>query len=713
MKKLLPFLLLLFGLNSTKASHIAGCDMTYSYIGNQKYVIYIDLYRDCRGTALANSVFTYYYRFQNSSGAGQQYTPTKKPTLINISEVSNYCRYAIPFCTKENTQGQGFGLERHRYTDTVDLTNSTIKGHIAAGRCIFVPFILVDQARPNQGSSQTQSMFNAEISLCNLSSPKMAFNHSGEYASKPMNKLQCNVGNYMSYGVNDPDQDSISYNWVKARTSGYGQYMNYTSPISEKYPITCYCSPPSANNIKCTPKPEDFIPKGIYLNEWTGDVVLTPYDCSGFYTVVVEARQYRKDSLGTYQYMGCTRRDLSVWTTDLTSSGSNKSAYNLAPFVNKEKDHIVCAKRNLSFDFSIKDSTWNGYQNAPDTLEIEWTGLPKGATISETKKAVNHYEYQFNWNTTIEDARDHVYPIRVKAIDNHCSPPMVTYRTFSIFVDGGCCDSFTLDSIIQSGNGFYKVGDSLSISTDTINGFSDVNYQWQGSSKNIDFGNIRRASPYDGVNSVKLNVDSVQFYHEEMNFRLLAFTDICADTSNKVTLQLADTCFLVHIDTVIVNDSVFHHFFDTTVVTKWDTGYIQVYDTITTERYDTIYVKVNYNDTSFVSIYDTTFITVEDTLHFSIPLSGSSPLINTNIEIYPNPTSDKLLIKIGNYLDFLNYRIEVRDMGGKLLESTTVNNPIITFNILKWNVSSGMYYLRIKDSNNKIIAVKKIVIDVR
>ena len=708
MKKLLLVLFVLFGIQSIKASHVAGCDITYTYIGNQKYVIYIDFYRDCRSVALSSSQFTYYHRFQASSGSSQQYAPGSQPKLIGITEVSNICKNDVPFCSKVNTYGQGYGLERHRYTDTVDLTSSTIKGHISAGRCIFTPYVLVNYGRT--GQSSTKTLFNAEISLCNLSSPKMAYNNSGDYVSKPMNKLQCNVGNYMSYGVNDPDQDSISYVWAKGKTSGYGTYMSYTSPLSEKYPITCYCVP--TTTIKCTPKPEDFVPKGIYLNEWTGDMVVTPYDCSGFYYVVVEARQYRKDSLGTYQYMGCTRRDLAVWTTDLTNSGSNKSAYNLAPKVDQEKNHRVCAKRNSSFDFSIKDSTWSGYQSYPDTLEIEWSGLPKGAKLSETKKAINHYEYQFDWNTTLNDARDHIYPLRVKVTDNHCSPPLVTFRTFSIFVDGGCCDTFILDSIVHSGSGTYKVGDYAAIHTDSIKGYSNARYQWQARSKNVDFGDVIEAKPYSGVKSAKLEVDSIQFYHEKMNYRLLASNDICADTSNDVTLKLADTCFFVHIDTVIVHDSIYHHFFDTTIVTKWDTGYVQVYDTITTEYFDTIWVKVNYYDTTHVNVYDTSYITVEDTLHFTIPLSGSSPLITSDIEIYPNPTSDKLLIKIGNYLDFLSYTIEVREVGGKLMESTTINNPVITFDVLKWNVSSGIYYLSVKDPKNKVIAVKKIVIDV-
>lgn len=709
MKKLLLLLFILLEIHSIKASHVAGCDITYTYIGNQKYVIYIDFYRDCRSIALSSSQFTYYHRFEANSGSSQQYVTSIQPKLISISEVSNICKNDAPYCSKVNTSGQGYGLERHRYTDTVDLTNSTIKGHISAGRCIFTPYVLVNYGRTGQSSNYT--LFNAEISLCNLTSPQMAYNNSGEYVSTPMNKLQCNVGNYMSYGVNDPDQDSISYVWAKGKTSGYSSFMSYSSPLSYDYPIVCYCVP--TTTIKCTPEPEDFVPKGIYLNKWTGDLVLTPYNCSGFYTLVVEARQYRKDSLGTYQYMGCTRRDLAVWTTDLTVSGSNTSAYNLAPKVDQVKNHRVCAKRKLSFNFSIKDSTWSGYQSSPDNLEINWSGLPKGAKLTETKKATNHYEYQFDWSTTVDDARDHIYPLRVKVTDNHCSPPMVTFRTFSIFVDGGCCDTFILDSIVNSGSGTYKVGDYAAIHSDTIKGYSNVRYQWQARSQNVDFGNIMEAKPYSGVKKVKLEVDTIQYYHEKMNFRLLASTDICADTSNDVTFKLADTCFFVHIDTLIVYDSIFHLVFDTTRVTIWDTGYFKVYDTITTEYVDTIWLKVNYYDTTHVNVFDTTYISVEDTLHFTIPLSGSSPIITSDIEIFPNPTSDKMLIKIGSFLDFLGYKIEVRDIGGKLLESTTINNPTISFNVLEWNVSSGMYYLSIKDLKNKIVVVKKIVIDVK
>jgi hypothetical protein len=715
LKKLLPLLLLFLSLQSAKASHVAGCEITYAYLGNQKYVIYIDIIRDCRGAAITNTTFTYYHRFQNSSGGSQQYIPTTKPKLITISEVSNICKGGIPFCSKINTSGQGFGIEKHRYTDTIDLTNSTITGHINAGRCIFTPYIVVNQGRPNQ--STTESIYNAELSLCRLSSPKMAYNNSGDYISNPINKIQCNVGNFMSYAVNDPDQDSISYVWVKAKSTGYGVFINYTTPFSYDYPIDVFCQP--STTIKCTPKPEEFFPKGIYLNAWTGEVIATPTNCSGLYPMVVEARQYRKDSLNIYRYMGCTRRDLDVWTLDFTKSGTYTAAYNFPPMVSGKKAYKTCANRTVSFNFTIKDSTWNGYQTNPDTLEIKWLNIPKGATLTETKKAVNHYEYSFSWTPTPKDARGHIYPIHVQVKDNRCAAPSITERDFSIFVDGGCCDTFNLKTIKQSGTGFYKIGENLTIATDTLNGYSKVKFQWQAKSPQIDYGNIQDSKPYSKTNTSKLNIDSVQFFHENMSFRLLAANDICADSSNETTLKLADTCFYTQIDSINVYDTLVHHSFDTTFITQWDTGKITVFDTVFTRFFDTLRIthfdtlKITHYDTLRITIYDTNFISVEDTLNFSIPLSGSSPLVVSNFEVYPNPTSDKLIIKIGKFMDFLNYRIEILDELGKIRESTTINNPVIEFNVLDWGVSSGIYYLRIKDPKNKVVEVKKIAIQIK
>jgi hypothetical protein len=285
-------------------------------------------------------------------------------------------------------------------------------------------------------------------------------------------------------------------------------------------------------------------------------------------------------------------------------------------------------------------------------------------------------------------------------------------------VDGGCCDNFKLDSISKSHSGPHKIGDSITIQTDTINGYSKVKYQWQAKSVNIDYGNVNNAKPYR-VKSTALNVDSIQFFHERMNYRLLASTDICADTSNEKTIHIADTCFFVHVDTVIVNDTIFNHVFDTTFVTKWDTGYLTIRDTITKIYFDTTFItkwdtgRFNVYDTIYIYKFDTLLTSVEDTLHFTIPLSGSSPLILSEIEIYPNPTSDKVYVKVGNFMDFLGFKLEVRDVFGKILEVNTINNPLLEFNVLRWGVSSGVYLLNVIDLKGKTIAVKKIAIDVK
>ncbi len=168
-----------------------------------------------------------------------------------------------------------------------------------------------------------------------------------------------------------------------------------------------------------------------------------------------------------------------------------------------------------------------------------------------------------------------------------------------------------------------------------------------------------------------------------------------------------------------MNDTIFNHVFDTTFVTKWDTGYLIVHDTLRKIYFDTTFItkwdtgRFNVYDTIFIQRIDTLHILVEDTLHFTIPLSGSSPLVTSSIEVYPNPTSDKLFVKVSNFMDFLGYKLEVRDISGKILEVNTINNPRIEFNVLEWGVSSGVYLLNVKDLKGKIIAVKKIVIDVK
>ncbi len=91
MKKIIPVILLTFfggGGKTTFASHVSGCDITYNYLGNLKYVIYIDVFRDCRGQAISSSDFTYYYRFQNNSGVGQHLT-----AKTNTSNQNKYLYY--------------------------------------------------------------------------------------------------------------------------------------------------------------------------------------------------------------------------------------------------------------------------------------------------------------------------------------------------------------------------------------------------------------------------------------------------------------------------------------------------------------------------------------------------------------------------------------------------------------------------------------------
>lgn len=76
------------------------------------------------------------------------------------------------------------------------------------------------------------------------------------------------------------------------------------------------------------------------------------------------------------------------------------------------------------------------------------------------------------------------------------------------------------------------------------------------------------------------------------------------------------------------------------------------------------------------------------------------------IKVYPNPVKDKLTIETGRLND--NVTIELNNLLGQSLIKINTSEKIYTINTATY--PSGIYFLNIK-SNNKIVSVKKVVID--
>jgi hypothetical protein len=701
--RILLFLFLCLPLIQVKASHVLGADMTYSYLGNKKYVIYMIVYRDCRGVAINSSSngFDYYRVYKTTSHGGCIKTYSASPKLQKIENISNICQWQKTPCSPSNTYSTGFGIERQIYTDTLNLNDSIVKSEIKSGRCYLQPVIVM---------KADNRSYACEINLCNLSSPKIAYNNGGEYFSMPDLKVVQNQGMYLSFGVIDPENDSIVYKFSKGQYGTCsGTYLSYTSPKSSDFPISCYCIP--TTTIKCTPQPYVYPPKGMYLDN-NGDVIFTPTNATDYDNIAVEATQYRKDSTGKLKYLGYTRRDYFVWS--VTSSN------NFPPLLSAKNGYKICAGRKLTFDFSLKDSQWAGYQSAPDTLQVRFLGVPNGATMTEkSSSVVNHKKYQFNWDTKLSDTSSVSYKIRIEANDRNCSNQARIYRTIHILVDGKCCDSFIMPKVSPPKTYTVKVGDSVLMVSDTVANYKKATYGWLGKAPHIDYGKVLEGQMYRVLGQSKLKISKINFGHHQMSYQLLGNTDICRDSGILHTVKIADTCFFKQTDTTVYNiyDTIIQRDTFITKITFRDTVTTKLTfnDTIITRltQRDTLYFTKN--DTVKFSIYDTIrvvkndtirviqTIAVQDTLRFTIPDKNQG-----EFTVYPVPTNRLLYLKVYDYKYFEGYSVKIYDILNNLIEEREIVSDITEFRPAKWG-SKGNYTLHLFDPNKNRVAVKVII----
>ena len=128
-------------------------------------------------------------------------------------------------------------------------------------------------------------------------------------------------------------------------------------------------------------------------------------------------------------------------------------------------------------------------------------------------------------------------------------------------------------------------------------------------------------------------------------------------------------------------------------VTKYDT--VKVINTIT--KYDTITTKITINDT--VSILK---------IHFQLT-TGIKANTVTHITVYPNPTSDVLIIDAIDSPALAGYTYRILDIQGKQIYNAPVTSSKTEI-ALKTLGAKGVYVLHIVDSNGISIENKKIVL---
>lgn len=192
------------------------------------------------------------------------------------------------------------------------------------------------------------------------------------------------------------------------------------------------------------------------------------------------------------------------------------------------------------------------------------------------------------------------------------------------------------------------VGISSNATLSAMANSQSATYQWQTNPANIGWQNIPANTTYSGVNTSSLTVKNIQLSNHNQPFRVIATDGTCIDTSSVALIKIVDTCFVSvsTMDTLIINTTL--------------TGLV-------------------------------------------------SPNNHATIRMYPNPAKDNLLIDVDNYTSMSGYTITIANSLGQTVFAGLINKQTTKIDI--FNLSGkGLYLVEIKDSQNRSITTKKLLI---
>jgi hypothetical protein len=444
-------LLFSFSANIGKATHMMGADVTYRKVGKMKYEFMVTVYRDCRGVPLSN--ITSAVRCASGSGSSISVSLTR----VSIKDITNSCSSVSKPCSPANTRASK-GVEQHIFLDTIDFSSSKYKALLKCSPNCEIIFEVGQCCRNgsiNTGPANSNYYTFAMINPCIDQG-----NSSSQLTGKPFSFLCCNVPVYYNLGAKDTmDNDSLSYNW-SCPLSARGTPVKYTPPYSCKKPIKVY--DPSGTGYT---NPNTNPPLGLYLDPKTGDLIFTPTGCSQVTVVVLEVKEWRKDTSGTYKHIGTVRRDMQFWI--------EKCPGNNPPTIKGPFAYSVCAGDSICFTVVSDDKpkTLPGKPSPPkDTVRLKWNNGIPDATFTLSHDSILQQSGRFCWSPPESSARTLPYTFSVTAKDNACPILAETTRAFSVIVKKKAKGKQTITPL--SCNQFE-------ISGDTVAGFVGTpTYQW-------------------------------------------------------------------------------------------------------------------------------------------------------------------------------------------------------------------------------------------
>ncbi|MBS3914176.1 MAG: hypothetical protein KG003_06730 [Bacteroidetes bacterium] len=409
------------------ASHIFGADITYKSLGGSKYRISANLYRDCRQQGISTPQSGVFAGTNGGNGCG---TYNINFTRTSITEVSTICKGGKPMCSFPNAVvTTGYGIERQLYEADVDFSATPLSNFANKSSCCEVTFYIGDCCRIGAITTGASGDLYATctIQICNLKKCTDTITNGPAASRVPPTYFCCNQSAYFNNGFMDTfENDSISYKLTQALNGLPQSSVIYSTPYSNKYPITPYCIPSST--IKCAPQPYIPFPRGLFFDTANGDFIFVPTNCTEVGVVNFEANEWRKDTSGKYLWIGKVHRDIVIRISN--SCGNNNTVR-----LDSTYEYDFCAGDLLKIRLNLVDEAFAPYQSGPDSIFLSWNrGIPKGKFEIEYDKAQGKKHAVFTWQTKLQDTSDYKYHFVFSTTDSVCDHPTVTHRAVNIYL---------------------------------------------------------------------------------------------------------------------------------------------------------------------------------------------------------------------------------------------------------------------------------------
>ena len=362
------------------ATHAAGAELTYRWLGGMMYEVDAIFYRDCGGTPEpGNLTLTY----RSASCSYSRTALAIKVTGANGQEITLPCTSAPSSCNG----GISTGIRKWVYRAIVTLpfacSDWTFSFRVCCRNCVVTNI---------QSPCSTGSELYVEAGLNNVLATG---NSSPVYGNSPI-AFVC-LGQNFNYnqGSYDIDGDSISYELITPKTSATGE-VTWLAPASAQAPLS-----------SSTP---------FSLNPLTGDINFTP-SMNQIGVMAIRVNEYRNG-----QWIGSTVRDMQVYT---------QNCFNTIPYatgVNGSNSFVInaCAGQQLCFDIQTGD------QDAGQNLTLLWTNAIPGATVTQSGGA--RPTVHFCWTPTLADVNRIPKNFTLLVRDDACPQNGTQSFAYSIFV---------------------------------------------------------------------------------------------------------------------------------------------------------------------------------------------------------------------------------------------------------------------------------------